>query len=193
MACHNDLADNQSESRMVMGEIRVKVILTNAVDESLNRRRKLKKSAVRRYEADALLDTGAVRSIIPVQVMERLGRLARGKRVVEYADHRTEPVPVTEPIILQSRPDTWANKKMWEILRNGPLANTGIPVARRGGGAKLARGLFPGLCGPGAVLVGAVALGIHRCLDWRTGGLEVPFVRPRQCGRQGREILVRRA
>ena len=51
-------------------------IATNAVDESLNRRRKLKKYAVRRYEADALVDTGAVRCFIPVQVMERLGVLA---------------------------------------------------------------------------------------------------------------------
>src|SRR6516165_7328725 len=55
-----------------MSEIRVKVLLTNAIDESLHRRRKLKKSAVRRYESDALVDTGAVRSIIPVQVMEKL-------------------------------------------------------------------------------------------------------------------------
>ena len=48
-----------------MGEIRVKVLLTNSVDEALYRRKKLKKSAVRRYEADAMVDTGAVRSIIP--------------------------------------------------------------------------------------------------------------------------------
>jgi hypothetical protein len=82
-----------------VGEIRIKVLLTNAIDESLNRRRKLKKSAVRRYEADARVDTGAVRSIIPAQVMEKLGVLARGTRVPEYADGRTEPVDVTEPII----------------------------------------------------------------------------------------------
>jgi hypothetical protein len=31
-----------------MGEIRVKVLLTNSVDEALYRRKKLKKSAVRR-------------------------------------------------------------------------------------------------------------------------------------------------
>ena len=40
-----------------MGEIRVKVLLTNSVDEALYRRKKLKKSAVRRYEADAMVDT----------------------------------------------------------------------------------------------------------------------------------------
>src|SRR5580693_9824676 len=84
-----------------MGEIRVKVLLTNSVDEALNRRKKLKKSAVRRYEADALVDTGAVRSVIPAHVMQALGVLSRGNRVAEYADGRTESVAVTEPIIFE--------------------------------------------------------------------------------------------
>src|SRR5207244_11789458 len=82
-----------------MGEIRVKVILTNAMDESQYRRRKLKKAAMRRYEADALVDSGAVRSVIPIQVMEKLGILTRGRRVAEYADGRKESVGITEPII----------------------------------------------------------------------------------------------
>jgi hypothetical protein len=84
-----------------VGEIRIKVVLTNSMDESLNRRKKLKKSAVRRYEADALVDTGAIRSVIPVHVMQTLGVLARGNRVAEYADGRTESVAITEPIILK--------------------------------------------------------------------------------------------
>ena len=82
-----------------MGEIRVKVVLTNSADEMANRRRKLKKSAIRRFEADALVDTGAVRSVIPAHVMEKLGVLARGQRVAEYADGRKESVGITEPII----------------------------------------------------------------------------------------------
>jgi hypothetical protein len=82
-----------------MGEIQVKVLLTNSLDEALNRRRKLKKSAVRRYEADGMVDTGSVRSIIPSHVMQALGVMSRGNRVVEYADGRTETVAVTEPII----------------------------------------------------------------------------------------------
>jgi clan AA aspartic protease len=82
-----------------MGEIRVKVTLTNALDEQLLRRKKMKKSAVRHYEADALVDTGAVRSVIPAQVMEKLGVLTRGNRVAEFADGRKETVGVTEPII----------------------------------------------------------------------------------------------
>ncbi len=82
-----------------MGEIRVKVILTNSVDEALHRRKKLKKSAVRHYEADALVDTGAVRSVIPAHVMQALGVMSRGDRVAEYADGRKETVAITESII----------------------------------------------------------------------------------------------
>ncbi len=84
-----------------MGAIRVKVLLTNSLDEALKRRKKLKKSAVRRYEADALVDAGAVRSIIPAHVMQVLGVMSRGNRVAEYADGRTETVSVTEPIIFE--------------------------------------------------------------------------------------------
>ena len=82
-----------------MGEIRVKVLLTNSADEMAHRRRKLKKSAIRRFEADALVDTGAVRSVIPVYVMEKLGLMERGQRIAEYADGRKEKVGITEPII----------------------------------------------------------------------------------------------
>jgi predicted aspartyl protease len=98
---YNNAEHHQSAEGTIVGEIQIKVLLTNAADEMLNRRRKLKKSAVRRYEADALVDTGAVLSVIPVQVMERLGVLARGKRVAKYADGRTESVAVTEPIVFE--------------------------------------------------------------------------------------------
>jgi clan AA aspartic protease len=84
-----------------MGEIRIKVLLTNSADEMANRRRKLKKSAIRRFEADALVDTGAVRSVIPPHVMEALGVMSRGNRVAEYADGRKESVAVTESIIFE--------------------------------------------------------------------------------------------
>jgi len=51
-----------------MGEIRVKVMLTNAFDEELHRQRKLAKKKIRTYEADAMVDTGAVRSVIPAPI-----------------------------------------------------------------------------------------------------------------------------
>jgi len=50
---------------------------------------------------EAFGDTGAVHSVIPMQVMEKTGVLSRGPRVAEYADGRTESVPVTEPIVFE--------------------------------------------------------------------------------------------
>jgi predicted aspartyl protease len=80
-----------------MGEIRVKVKLTNAVDEELSRAGRLDAEKVRTYEAEALVDTGAVRSVLPVHVFEKLGASIRGQRVAEYADGRKDTVGVTGP------------------------------------------------------------------------------------------------
>ena len=83
-----------------MGEIRVKTRLVNAWDEALARRGKLAPEAVRMYEADALVDTGAVRCVIPAHVLEKLGIESRGQRVAEYADGRKEAVGISEALIV---------------------------------------------------------------------------------------------
>lgn len=84
-----------------MGEVRVKARLINAVDEGLARRGALKPEQVRAYVADALVDTGAVRTVLPSEVVARLGLGIRGQRVAEYADGRAEAVDVTEPLIVE--------------------------------------------------------------------------------------------
>jgi len=81
-----------------MGEVRVKVKLTNSYDESSSRRGKISENEIRSYEADALVDTGAVSSVVPANVMEQLGVLATGDRIAEYADCRKDRVILTEPI-----------------------------------------------------------------------------------------------
>jgi clan AA aspartic protease len=84
-----------------MGEVRARVRLVNSFDEMLARRGQLPVGQVRAYEADALADTGAVRSVIPVHVLQQLGLAIRGQRVAEYADGRQEAVGVTEPVIFE--------------------------------------------------------------------------------------------
>lgn len=84
-----------------MCELRVRAKLTNAIDEALVRRGQLARDAVRSYEADALIDTGAVSSVLPVHVVQQLGLLIRGQRVAEYADGRQEVVDVTEPVVFE--------------------------------------------------------------------------------------------
>ena len=83
-----------------MGEVRVKVILANAVDQGMVRRGNLRPTEVRVYEADALVDTGAVRCVLPSHVVQRLGLARVGQRVAEYADGRLEAVDLTEPFTM---------------------------------------------------------------------------------------------
>ena len=83
-----------------MGEVRVRAKLINAVDEDLVRRGMLQPEQVRTYEAEALVDTGAGRTILPQHVVDRLGLAVRGQRVAEYADGRKEAVSVTGPLII---------------------------------------------------------------------------------------------
>jgi len=84
-----------------MGEVQVKIRLTNAIDEALHRRGELPIEKIRTYEAQALVDTGAVRSVIPQHVADVLGLALRGQRVAEYADGRKESVGVTEAIVME--------------------------------------------------------------------------------------------
>lgn len=82
-----------------MGEVRVKIKITNAIDEGLARRGQLAADQVRTYEADAMVDTGAVTSVVPIHVVTQLGLMSVDKKVVEYADGRQDIVDVTEPIV----------------------------------------------------------------------------------------------
>ncbi len=85
--------------RPMMGETRVKVRLKNGVDESRWRSKELPADEVRNIVADAMVDTGAVRSVVPSAVVKELGVEIRGQRVAENADGRKETVAVTGPII----------------------------------------------------------------------------------------------
>ena len=84
-----------------MGEAHVRARLTNAVDEALVRRGELAPDRVRSYEADALVDTGANRTVLPSAIAERLGLAIRTRLPVGYADGRQESVGVTEPLAIE--------------------------------------------------------------------------------------------
>lgn len=86
-----------------MGEIRAQVKLINAGDEILARRGQLAQEQIRIYETNAIVDTGAVCTIMPTDVMQTLGLASAHRRAVEYADRCNEAVPVTEPIIVVIR------------------------------------------------------------------------------------------
>lgn len=81
-----------------MGEVRVKAKLTNAIDEGLVRRGLLTKDQVRTYEADALVDTGAVSPVVPSFVVQQLGLQIIGKKNAELGNGSVVTVDVTEPV-----------------------------------------------------------------------------------------------
>ena len=56
-----------------MGDLRVKVKLTNAVDLGLVRRRTMKLTEVHSYEAEGLVDTGCVSLVLPSHVVAQDG------------------------------------------------------------------------------------------------------------------------
>ena len=84
-----------------MGEVRAKVKLTNALEKMLARRGKLAQEGVRVYETEAIVDTGAVCSVLPVHIVQSLGLEIRKQRVAGYADGRKEAVGVTDAVLIE--------------------------------------------------------------------------------------------
>lgn len=73
-----------------MGEVRVRVVVTNFADEVLVDEGQLSPDRVRTYVADALVDMGAVRCVIPLPIAQQLGLRPINEIPVTYADGRTE-------------------------------------------------------------------------------------------------------
>jgi len=79
-----------------MGQVHVQVILTNHRETVMAHLGHLPPSAVHRIEVEALVDTGAMRSVLPPAVADELGLLRLGRTVARYADGRLEEVDTTE-------------------------------------------------------------------------------------------------
>ncbi|MBW4630950.1 MAG: retroviral-like aspartic protease family protein [Iphinoe sp. HA4291-MV1] len=97
------LSFNRSE-RVVsedIGEVRVQVKLINAVDEELVKRGLLNPNQLRVHQTQALVDTGAVRTVLPMEIVEKLGLRIRGQQIAKYADGRQEAVGLTGPVIIE--------------------------------------------------------------------------------------------
>ncbi len=82
-----------------MGAVRVQVKLTNAIDEALVNRGLLNPTQLRVSETDALIDSGAVRTVLPRQVVQQLGLRIRSQQVAKYADGRA--VGLTGPVLIE--------------------------------------------------------------------------------------------
>lgn len=84
-----------------MGAVHVQVKLTNAIDEELVRRGLLNPNRLTTYETEALVDTGAVRTVLPESVVQALNLTIRGQQTARYADGREASVGITGPVIIE--------------------------------------------------------------------------------------------
>lgn len=84
-----------------MGEIVVQCEVENTVDRANADRGLVAESLVRRASIEGVVDTGAVMSMLPKDLVERLG-LAAGQTVtVTYADERAEERAVAGPLTVK--------------------------------------------------------------------------------------------
>ncbi len=90
-----------SAANQHLGAVRVKVKLTNAIDEALVSRGMLNPNMLRVYETEALVDTGAVRTVLPMSIVQQLGLRIRGQQIAQYANGSEESIGVTEPVIIE--------------------------------------------------------------------------------------------
>ncbi len=84
-----------------MGEVRVTVDVTNSLDMSLATRGQLDFDQLRHVTVEAVVDTGAVQTVIPHALVDELGLMVSHQSMATYADGHSEIVPVTEPVMIE--------------------------------------------------------------------------------------------
>jgi predicted aspartyl protease len=84
-----------------MGAVRVQIKLTSAIDEALIRRGLLNSDMLRVCQTEALIDTEAVRTVLPQAIVTQLGLNIRSQQIAQFANATEEPVGLTEPVIIE--------------------------------------------------------------------------------------------
>jgi len=98
-----------------MGEVRATLILENQGDRVLAEAGHLESAQVRRVELDALVDAGAVMTLLPQDVVEALGLPLDGKIIVTLANE--EKIELTRARLLSL---TLADRQMDTDCLVGP-------------------------------------------------------------------------
>ena len=84
-----------------MGQVHVQVTLTNYREAVLARLGQFDASQVHSYETEALVDTGAFRSVLPPAMADQLGLLRLDRTDAKYANSSGEEVDVTEAFTVE--------------------------------------------------------------------------------------------
>ncbi|BAZ26822.1 hypothetical protein NIES4073_77360 [Kalymmatonema gypsitolerans NIES-4073] len=56
------------------------------------------------HETQALVDTGAIRTVLAREIVEKLGLRIRGQQMAKYADGRQEAIGLTKAMGYKPRP-----------------------------------------------------------------------------------------
>ena len=83
-----------------MGEIRISVRLENEGDILLREAGKFGRRKTRSLDIDAVVDTGAVMTLLPQEAVEALGVETRGSIVVQLANDQRIELPLTSGLRL---------------------------------------------------------------------------------------------
>ena len=84
-----------------MGEVKVQVKLSNGIDLGMFRRGLISREEVRSVKVEAIVDTGAVRSCLPIDLMEKLGLQVVRHINAQMANDQTQSVAVTEGVDME--------------------------------------------------------------------------------------------
>lgn len=84
-----------------MGQIHVRVVLTNYREAVLARLGQLEASQVHHYETEALVDTGAMQCVIPPAVADKLGLLRLRRTAARFVNDQVEEVDVSEVFTIE--------------------------------------------------------------------------------------------
>ena len=84
-----------------MGEVKVHVKLSNGRDLAMFRRGLIPREEVRSVKVEAIVDTGAVRSCLPIDLMEKLGLQVVRHINAQMANDQTQSVAVTEGVDME--------------------------------------------------------------------------------------------
>ena len=84
-----------------MGQVKVQVTLRNSREIVMARLGHMAPEQVHTYTTEALIDTGATRSVLPPFVVEQLGLVRLSRTEARYANGQVEEVDVTEPFVVE--------------------------------------------------------------------------------------------
>lgn len=84
-----------------MGEIKVKIELENAAERHWFLKKKVSENEIKKYNMDAIVDTGAVMLALPQDVVEELGLESVRTVVVSYANEEREERQVAGPVTIK--------------------------------------------------------------------------------------------